>query len=163
MAFADDDAQAEAFRRWRRPLVKLACYHLRDPALAEDVVQVVFVKCSRTPTLLERGKEYGFLREAVIQQCHTEGGRRGRVVPAGLDLEVVAHDRPSDRSSFEDAAWIIDPLPEQQRRALVLRFVEEMSANEVAAVLGITAGRVNHLVREARATLRKILRRRGNE
>jgi RNA polymerase sigma-70 factor (ECF subfamily) len=66
---------------------------------------------------------------------------------------VASADDPAATVSERDAvarAWrAIDRLPEDRRRALVLRFVEEMSTSEIAAVLGRSEGAVRVLIHRA--------------
>ena len=53
------------------------------------------------------------------------------------------------RDEVERAWDAIDRLPEERRRALVLRFVEEMSAREIGEVLGRSEGAVRVLIHRA--------------
>jgi RNA polymerase sigma-70 factor (ECF subfamily) len=49
------------------------------------------------------------------------------------------------------------PLPPQQRAAVQLARFEGMSYDEIATVLGVSAGAVDGLLQRARQTLRKQL------
>jgi RNA polymerase sigma-70 factor (ECF subfamily) len=63
--------------------------------------------------------------------------------PDDTEAVVVARDEA-------DRAWrAIERLPEERRRALVLRFVDEMSAREIGAVLGRSEGSVRVLIHRA--------------
>ncbi len=65
------------------------------------------------------------------------------------NLDPIADD-PADRS-FEDAERcaqlfrLVDQLPVDQRRVIVLRFAEEKSIREIAQALGRTEGAVKQL------------------
>ena len=50
---------------------------------------------------------------------------------------------------------LIDGLPEELRRTLVLSAVEEMTSREVAAAMGIPEGTVRTRVMRARAELKR--------
>jgi RNA polymerase sigma-70 factor (ECF subfamily) len=50
---------------------------------------------------------------------------------------------------------MIDALPEELRRPLVLSAIEEMTSVEVAAVMGIPEGTVRTRVMRAKAELKK--------
>jgi RNA polymerase sigma-70 factor (ECF subfamily) len=54
-----------------------------------------------------------------------------------------------------DAA--LQKLPENQRAAMVLRRYEDLSYEEISAVLGVSVGSVKSLLFRARATLRELL------
>ena len=70
-----------------------------------------------------------------------------------LDLEA-----DSGRRQEGQAAWAaVGRLPDDRRRALVLRFVEEMSTAEIAGVLGRSEGAVRVLIhRGLRAVARDL-------
>src|SRR5258708_32608661 len=66
--------------------------------------------------------------------------------------------------SLHDALPIFDALrrlPADRRRALVLRFVDEMSTAEIAGVLGRSEGAVRVLIHRALRSVAADLTRRG--
>ena len=74
-----------------------------------------------------------------------------------LDVERNAATR--DEAA---AAWrAVGRLPADRRRAVVLRFVEEMSTAEIAGVLGRSEGAVRVLLHRALRTVARDLGRRG--
>jgi len=77
--------------------------------------------------------------------------------PATDDVEgrIVAHAEAS-------AAWAaVARLPGDRRRAVVLRFVEEMSTAEIAGILGRSEGAVRVLLHRALRTVARDLGDRG--
>jgi len=78
-----------------------------------------------------------------------------------LELAALTPDPAEQVASAEIAgrAWAaIAELPDDRRQALVLRFVEEMSTREIAAVMGRSEGAVRVLVHRG---LRSVARRLG--
>ncbi len=72
--------------------------------------------------------------------------------PDDLERGVVAHAEAS-------AAWTaVARLPGDRRRAVVLRFVEEMSTEEIAGILGRSEGAVRVLLHRALRTVARDLR-----
>jgi RNA polymerase sigma-70 factor (ECF subfamily) len=73
----------------------------------------------------------------------------------------VPDDQPDDNSfDEEDATRIhaaLDRLPAEQREVLVLRFVEDMSYDEIAAVTGLALGTVRSRLFYGKQALRKHL------
>ena len=58
------------------------------------------------------------------------------------------------------AAWqAVARLPEDRRRAVILRFVDEMSTAEIAAVLGRSEGAIRVLLHRALRSVAQDLRR----
>jgi RNA polymerase sigma-70 factor, ECF subfamily len=62
---------------------------------------------------------------------------------ADVESEAVLRDEVT-------TAWsVVERLPEDRRRAIVLRFVDEMSTSEIAAILGRSEGAVRVLIHRA--------------
>jgi RNA polymerase sigma-70 factor, ECF subfamily len=60
-------------------------------------------------------------------------------------------------------AWsVVERLPDDRRRAIVLRFVDEMSTSEIAAVLGRSEGAVRVLIHRALRAVARELDRSGD-
>ncbi len=56
----------------------------------------------------------------------------------------------AERHDAAQAAWgAVARLPDDRRRALILRFVDEMSTAEIAGVLGRSEGAVRVLIHRA--------------
>ncbi len=73
--------------------------------------------------------------------------------PASLHPDVALIERELHEAI--DAA--LQKLPENQRTAMVLRRYEDLSYEEIAAVLGVSVGSVKSLLFRARTTLRELL------
>ena len=79
-------------------------------------------------------------------------------VPAPDDVVEIAVAREAG-----DAAWqAIERLPEDRRRVIVLRFVNELSTAEIAAILGRSEGAVRVLLHRALRAVADDLRGRMN-
>jgi RNA polymerase sigma-70 factor (ECF subfamily) len=74
-------------------------------------------------------------------------------VPAAVDLEAEVA-----RNDDVAAAWrAVARLPDDRRRAIVLRFVDEMTTAEIAGVLGRSEGAVRVLIHRALRTVARDL------
>jgi RNA polymerase sigma-70 factor, ECF subfamily len=74
--------------------------------------------------------------------------------------EPIAEAAADDEFSAEDAAQIhaaLDRIPAEQREVLVLRFLEEMSYDEIARVVGCQLGTVRSRIHYGKRALRRIL------
>jgi RNA polymerase sigma factor (sigma-70 family) len=66
---------------------------------------------------------------------------------------AVAVDQPDDEQSR--ALWeFVQTLPKKQRAAIVLRYYEQLSEAETAAVLGVSVGTVKSQTSRALAAMR---------
>ncbi len=149
------------YRKYVSQVYSFAVYELRDHHRAEDLTEVVFLRAlAGLPRFDDRGDgERSTFRVWLFQIARNaianERRRVRRRPEAPLDEAafVVAADDPAAVAGQRDAiarAWrVIDRLPEDRRRALVLRFVEEMSTAEIAAILGRSEGAVRVLIHRA--------------
>jgi RNA polymerase sigma-70 factor (sigma-E family) len=141
-------ARIEAlFRSEYRRLVGLARLLVDDPGQAEEVVQDAFVNLHRHWDRL-RGPEAApaWLRTAVVNGSR---GRLRRRATARRHLRVAEPDTgaaPDDgavvAAEHRAVAAALRALPDRQRACLALRFYDDCSEAEIAAVLGISAGSV---------------------
>jgi RNA polymerase sigma-70 factor (ECF subfamily) len=180
-AAGDDDARGRLLDRYRPRLLRMVAVRLDRRLLGRldpsDVVQEVLAEAhqkmddylSRRPLPF-----YPWLRQIAWQRLcklherHHAGKRRvGREAQAGPALpdesaELLAGrllapgTSPSNHLLRQELAARVRAglarLAERDREVLVLRYLEQMSTAEVAAVLGLTEGAVK--TRHARALLR---------
>ena len=155
------DAQYEALYRehWKR-VVRLCRLLLGDEQEAQDVAQQVFLQLVRMGgARSEREMVWGaWLTRVAVNACRDRQRagwwRRWRTQhePIG-DVELVDHAPTPEAAavSVEERARLwqaLRELPRRQREVFVLRHLDGGSTQEVAAVLGVSAGSVKrHLFR----------------
>jgi RNA polymerase sigma-70 factor (ECF subfamily) len=152
-----------------------AFYELRDHHAAEDATERVFMQAlAGLPRFEERVDEFIATR-APLSAADAAEFSTFRVWLFRIARNVVANERRSDRrrpvTPLEAAAELHAPgdvveaaaareavsaawqavarLPEDRRRAVILRFVDEMSTAEIAAVLDRSEGAVRVLLHRA--------------
>jgi RNA polymerase sigma-70 factor, ECF subfamily len=161
-----DPARFDAlYRKYLAQVYSYAYYELGNHADAEDATARTFLLAlGALDRFEERARPadgdgastfrvwlFQIARNAVANVRRTR--RRHREVP--LEAAAVVPD-PLDveggvaRRDEAGTAWAaVGRLPDERRRALVLRFVEEMSTAEIAGVLGRSEGAVRVLIHRA--------------
>jgi RNA polymerase sigma-70 factor (ECF subfamily) len=143
---------------YRRRVFGLAYGILRDRAAAEDLAQEVFVKLWQAlPRYDGRAKLstwiYAITRNAAVSALRSR--RRGlSMSEAGVLAEVESATAVPD--SEPDAAALrrhVDALPENQRQAVTLYYLDERPVEEVAEMLGLPVNTVKTHLHRARASL----------
>lgn len=170
----DPRAFEPLYRKYVSQVYSFAVYEMRDHHRAEDVTEQVFMRAlAALPRFHERGEgEASTFRVwlfRIARNILSNQRRRDRRRPeARLDavIELAAPDDPAasvaDRETVAQAWRAIDRLPDDRRRALVLRFVDEMTTSEIAGVLGRSEGAVRVLIHRAlRAVADELRRGRG--
>jgi RNA polymerase sigma-70 factor (sigma-E family) len=128
-----------------------------DRALSEDLVQEAFVRVAAKLDLLRDQSAFGaYLTRAVANLAkshfrHQEVAKRHtRTVDASR--LVVA---PVDVETNDELLVALRRLPMQQRSALVLRYYDDLSHEEIARLLGCPVGTVKSQLSRGLARLRK--------
>lgn len=169
--FANGDAQAAAVLAHRHTgrVLALAQRMLGDRAEAEDVAQGALMRLWKIAPDWRQGeaKVSTWLYRVAANLC-TDRLRRRR----GTDLEGIPEpedETPSaearmmarDRATAVQAA--IERLPERQRLAMSLRFLQELSNPEVADVMGLSVEAVESLLARGKRALSAALEPRRAE
>ncbi len=165
----DPGAFEQLYRKYVAQIYSLALYETRDPHAAEDITEMVFLKAfAALPGFSERGDgEESTLRTwlyAIARNGNSNQRRRDRrhpEHPIELALDLRAPDDPAataeTRLEAQRALEAVMELPPERRQALVLRFVNELSAREIGEVMGKSEGAVRVLIHRALASVRQRL------
>lgn len=123
-----------------------------DRGLAEEIAQDVFLELDRHMKKIESPKHACFWLRRVAMSRSADALRRRRV--RGVDLWVEIEEnhgaRTEEKSSPLGARLegLLATLPEPQRAALVLRYQEDLTPEEIAATLDAPLATVkSHLQR----------------
>lgn len=154
-----DEQFAAIVHRHSRYVFRVAFAVLRNPHDAEDAVQETFLKLYRTRRWDHVENERAFLARAAWRVAVE------RVRKPAADLPAVEPPSPADNPeqaaiAADRAALVarlIDALPEHLRQPLALSTVEEMTSQEIGAVMGISEGTVRGRLLRARQILREKL------
>lgn len=159
----------EAFERvlsaYRRRVHALAYGVLRDRDAAEDVAQDVFVRLWKAlPRYDGRAKLstwiYAITRNASISALRRRRPEDSLSEPAVLeDVESRTSTVPAAHEDGSDAALVrmVGELPERQRLAVTLYYLEDRSVEEVAEMLAMPVNTVKTHLHRARARLASAL------
>ncbi|MCM3876989.1 MAG: sigma-70 family RNA polymerase sigma factor [Thermoanaerobaculia bacterium] len=166
------EGDAEAFdgimEATQSRVVSTAWRLLGSRDLALDAAQDVFLRVFRSLRRFELERDFhAWLYAIVVNVCRDlarQARRRERTFTRLEEGEAEVPRRPhlvplaeSDLLLSERRARVraaLDALPRKQREALVLRDLEGLTSEEVALVLGTTAGTVRSRVSAARRKLR---------
>jgi RNA polymerase sigma-70 factor (ECF subfamily) len=129
----------------------------------DDVVQeTLWLLHRRVGTLRALSSISGWLVAVVRRECLRMAARvMGK--PVNLDealLDAANEDRLAQLPQHElrlDLSRAIQSLPENYREVVLLRDIEEMTVDEIAATLNLTRESVKGRLRRARALLREYL------
>lgn len=169
---SDDDAEFASFvaARWGS-LLRVAYLLTGDRVAAEDLVQAALTKTYVAwPRLRDRATAEPYVKRTMVT-TYTSWWRRHRGREASVaepDGRPLAPGRTPDddleAALHRSLLWPhLARLPRGQRAAVVLRFYEDLSEAETAAVLGCSTGTVKSQTHRALTTLRAALAGSGTD
>ena len=136
------------------------CYQLLGrPEDAQDAMQATFLNAFRElPRFRGEGALRNWLFRIAVNQANRMLRKRREVVELVEETVEVEDDAPAvvDRLAVRDALVRLRPA---HRAVLVLRFWEELSYTEIAAVLGLPLPVVKMRLHRAREEFRKCYER----
>jgi len=149
----NSEAFTELFRRYSSPVYGR---RLENPARAEELAQETFVAVLRgieryEPRATFRTYLYGIAMKILMAE-RRKSARREQSAAATLD--------PSSDSCVEEAIWVqraIEQLDADHRDILLLREYEQLTYDEIAALLRLPVNTVRSRLFRARTALRAFL------
>jgi RNA polymerase sigma-70 factor (sigma-E family) len=146
-------ARRPALLRWARSVAG-------DPHTAEDLLQASLLRVlGRWDSLRDPGAADAYVRRTITRQhasWHRQPWRRAER-PASWLPERPA-PAPDATTCDGGEVWaLVLALPTVQRATVVLRFYEQLSVAETAAVLGCSAGTVKSNTSRGLAALRRLV------
>lgn len=127
-----------------------------DPALADDITSDTFVRVwlarGRIRELTVKSYLFAIARNAY-RDTQRRAWRQTALDEEGPDSQVSAHTRVEQKEEVTAVLTALQQLPEVDRAVLLMRALDDMTCEEIASVLDITATAARVKVHRARARL----------
>jgi RNA polymerase sigma-70 factor (ECF subfamily) len=148
----------DTFRRCFGPMVRSLAVAAGDRGVAEDCVQDAFMRAFvRWPRVARLDDPVGWIRHVAVNRMRDHFRkleRGGRAFARLRSQSSFVSDAPEEPNEL---ASLLARLPEQQRMAAALFYVEDLSVGEVADAMDLSEGAVKYHLHAARSTLRGAL------
>jgi len=155
------EAFATLVDRHHAHCLRVATHLLGNADDADDVVQEAFVRAYRhLGRYSERDRFVAWLLRIVVNQCRSRATREARYTALEPHLHegLLVDDADATHADRrEELAVALAQLAPDQREAIVLRFGEELSYDEMATVTGAGVSALKMRVQRACARLRTLL------
>jgi RNA polymerase sigma-70 factor (ECF subfamily) len=161
----DREAFRLLFEAYKDRVFSIACYSLGDQAAADDITQQIFVKLFTRIGQFRGDSEFTtWLYRLVINSCLDERRRQRRLLPVAefLPMRKGAY-RKSPETGYErreiagSVREAIGGLKPKMRLPILLKYIEGLSYEEIAEVLGCSKGTVASRLNRAHKALAKKL------
>lgn len=160
----DSHAYAILVRRYQKPIYNLMIRMTGNKEDAFDLTQDTFVRAYERLEQFRRGKSFFSWLYSIgmnLAKDHFRGVRRSRVGLDALSREAVSdldNKQPADvLLDAQRVKWALTRIPEDYREAVVLRFHEDLSFQEVADSLNLSLSGAKMRVHRGLAMLKDVL------
>lgn len=164
------EGDREAFRllfdTYKDKVFSIAVYSFDgDEAAASDVSQQVFMKLMTNIGQFRGESAFTtWLYRVVVNACHDEQRRRRRFLPFGesVPMSAIGERRPQEKryariELADSVQGAIKELSPKLRMPILLKYVEGLSYEEIAGVLGCSKGTVASRLNRGHQNLAKKL------
>jgi RNA polymerase sigma-70 factor, ECF subfamily len=160
----DREAFRELFEAHKDRVWAVALRFTGDESAARDVTQQVFLKLFTSIAGFRHESNFKtWLYRLVANECMDEFRKRRRLVPLDFFRPASGDERDEDRGAIEMKDWRQEPLQEERlsrleiseavlaalaqlkpklRMAIVLKYFEDLSYEQMAEALGCSTGTV---------------------
>lgn len=165
----DRDAFQCLFEAYKDKVFSIAVYSSGgDRTLAEDVTQQIFLKLFTAIRQFRGDSEFTtWLYRLVVNACLDERRRRKRLIPWGATETTVAINKVSEKKPqerqyarlevAEAVRHAIEELKPKFRLPILLKYIEGLSYEEIAEVMGCSKGTVASRLNRGHSQLAKRL------
>jgi len=162
VALQDQTAMAALFDKYSRLVYSIALRVLREPDLAEDVMQEVLLQVWRQPGgfVSQRGSLGAWLAVVARNRSIDVIRRRAHLTP--LEDLVLPEPKNLQRAVEENHLMdqvrvAVDTLPKEQQTPLHMAYFEGLTHTEISERTGTPLGTVKTRIRTALTTVRRAL------
>lgn len=171
----DKNAFGLLVEKYQRKLARLISRMIRDPAEVEDITQDAFIKAYRAlPSFRGESAFYTWLYRIGINTAKNFLVSQGRRAPTSTDFDTEEAETFDSADQLRDINTpervllskqigetvnaAMDELPDELRTAIVLREIEGLSYEEIAAIMNCPIGTVRSRIFRAREAVAHRLR-----
>jgi RNA polymerase sigma-70 factor (ECF subfamily) len=160
----DVESFAGLVERYRDTCTRFAVRMLGSRSDADDVLQSAFMRAFRgLRKCRDRDRFGGWLYQIVVNECRTFSSRQRRrdrrfVADQEIIERAVTPDEGDTSGSMADhIERALAQLPVEQREAFLLKYVEDLSYEEISEVTGVGVSALKMRVKRACDGLRDML------
>lgn len=161
----DGEAYRQLYRTYQDPIVRFLAFKLPRREDVDEVTSEVFLRGWEymTSNVVQNPQAlfYKIAHNLVANFYRDQAGKKHEeltdvmldTIPSGTSLvgDIEA------KEGFAELLEKISAIKEEYRQVIILRYIEEQSIEEIAAILGKTANNVRVLLFRAKNAIKKIL------
>ena len=152
----DEDAADELIRRYYPSVLRYCRWRCRDKAAAPDLTQETFLRLFRSLSCYRKnGKFKAYLFSIANRLCVDENRKIPSYPLENEESRVNGRDELRRIEDRDEIRSLLDGLPPEQREAVLLRFGERMTYQDIAKATGCNLRTAQSRVKYALNAMRK--------
>jgi RNA polymerase sigma-70 factor, ECF subfamily len=157
------DAYGEIYEKTVQDVYQTVHFLLEEKADVDDVVQEVYVQVYKSLSRYDQSKPFQpWLKGIAVKQISAYRRKRWlgfrntkKVLQQPIEIEKDFSGAVVDKISNKQLVQLVDKLPYKLRQVIILRYLNEHSQEEVAAILKVPIGTVKSRIHSALKKLRE--------
>jgi RNA polymerase sigma-70 factor, ECF subfamily len=155
----DVDAYGIIVDRYHGRFARFATRMLGSPEDAEEALQDAFLRAYRAlGAYRDRERFASWFYRILVNRCRSRLAQRRR--QQAVERPLAHHDgatSDADVAAHEHTAWLVGQLAADQREVFLLRYVEDLSYEEIALITGVGVSALKMRVKRGLERLRELL------
>lgn len=152
----DEEAAEELIKRYYTSILRYCKWHCTSVEKAEDLTQETFYKLFKNISDYKGKKKFKAYLYTIANRLCIDENRKTTFYP--LEDEEIIVDECNEILRLEDKAeitYLLNILSSEQREAIILRFGEQLSFDEIAKIMGCNMRTAQSRVRNGLKIMRK--------
>jgi len=150
---------------YHQKLYRVAFRLLEDSFEAEDIVQEAYIKLWNKRDELHYVENYESYCTTMVKNLCLDAirSKRRHITQSTEEVDIPENSQVDDQFEIQDdleyVKSLINLLPEQQKRVLILKHYEEYSTEEIEEITGYNNVHIRVLLSRARKNIRELFTR----
>lgn len=164
----DKQAYAHIINKYKNQLYATILRMTKNPQDAQDLIQDAFIKVYRNLDKYDRSGSFaGWLYRVSINHCMDEfRKKRFATVQVEIDDEMSVNPNHPElvflkKEKSRQLERLIATLPEDERLIILLRYVNDMSYDEIGELMEVPLSTVRNKLHRAKKKMRDTVKREG--
>lgn len=164
----DKQAYAHIINKYKNPLYATILRMTKNPQDAQDFVQEAFIKVyERLDQYKETGSFSSWLYRVAINHCLDQFRKKYyQTTSEPVDEERIVNSQHPElvflkKEKSRQLERLIATLPEDERLIILLRYVNELSYDEISQLADVSVSTVRNKLHRAKKKMRATVKREG--
>lgn len=152
----DEEAAEELIKRYYTSILRYCKWHCSNLEKAEDITQETFYKLFKNISEYKGKKNFKAYLYTIANHLCIDENRKTPIYPLENEEDIVNECDGIRRLEDEaEIKYFLNTLSTEQREAIILRFGEQLSFEEIAKIMGCNMRTAQSRVRNGLKNIRK--------